>query len=183
MDGNQIFLTNVKGLLEERHENFVDLAKHVGVSASAISQWYSNLTFPRRKTQEKIALYLGTTVSALFDTARFSCNAVSLNDYADSSTKDVLHIKIDDDSMCPIFSIGDIATVKKQTSVQDGDFAVVYLNDKYVIREVQKSSKGILLLPQNNNYASEWLLFDDERLINGKVAIVGKVTELFKKFN
>lgn len=183
MTGNQIFLKNVKGLLEERGENFVELSKHIGVSASAISQWYSGLTFPRRKTQEKIADYLNTTVSLLFDTTRASCTTVSPAEYVNVLSGNTFHINVYDDSMSPLFSNGDIITVKRQSEVQDGDFAVVRINDKYLIREIQRSTKGIMFLPQNNNYPTEWVSFNDERLTTEKIVIVGKVTELFKKFN
>ena len=40
-----------------------------------------------------------------------------------------------------------------------------------------------MFLPQNNNYPVEWVAFDDERLTEEKIVIIGKVTELFKKFN
>lgn len=183
MTGNQIFLKNVKGLLEERGENCVDLSKHIGVSASAISQWYSDLTFPRRKTQEKIAEYLNTTVSLLFDTTMTSCTTVSPDGYINVPMGNTFHINVYDDSMSPLFSNGDIITVKRQSDVQDGDFAVVRINDKYLIREIQSSTKGIMFLPQNNNYPVEWVAFDDERLTAEKIVIIGKVTELFKKFN
>ena len=183
MTGNQIFLKNVKGLLEERGENFVELSKHIGVSASAISQWYSGLTFPRRKTQEKIAEYLNTTVSLLFDTTRASCTTVSPAEYVNVLSGNTFYINVYDDSMSPLFSNGDIITVKRQSEVQDGDFAVVRINDTYLIREIQRSTKGIMFLPQNNNYPTEWVSFNDERLTAEKIVIVGKVTELFKKFN
>ena len=54
-------------------------------------------------------------------------------------------LKIDDDSMKPRFSVGDIVIVKRQTTVEDGDYVVVCIDDgRNMIRQFYRSNSGVI---------------------------------------
>lgn len=90
-------------------------------------------------------------------------------------------LKIDDDSMKPRFSVGDIVIVKRQTTVEDGDYVVVCIDDgRNMIRQFYRSNSGVKLIPMNPSYDPEF--YTNKEVKSLPVRIIGKVVELRAKF-
>ena len=90
-------------------------------------------------------------------------------------------LKIDDDSMKPRFSVGDIVIVKRQTTVEDGDYVVVCIDDgRNMIRQFYRSNFGVKFIPMNPSYDPEF--YTNKEVKSLPVRIIGKVVELRAKF-
>lgn len=90
-------------------------------------------------------------------------------------------LQIKGDSMEPKFSEGDVVIVRKQTTIQSGEIAIVLINgDEATIKKVVLFDGGISLVPTNQAY--EVKTFTNEQIEKLPVQILGKVVELRAKF-
>jgi repressor LexA len=83
-------------------------------------------------------------------------------------------LKIKGDSMieCGIFD-GDIAVIKKQNSANNGDIVAALIDEEATLKEFQKTSDSIKLLPKNAEY---------KPIISRDVAIMGKLAAVFRTY-
>lgn len=98
----------------------------------------------------------------------------------DSFTGDIIAFHCKGDSMKDMgINDGDIAIVRKQDDVENGEVAVVIVNgDEGTLKRVRKFDGGIILLPANSNYKERVFTGEDLNLVK----IVGKVLEIRKRF-
>ena len=90
-------------------------------------------------------------------------------------------LQIKGDSMEPKFSEGDVVIVRKQSTIQSGEIAVVLINgDEATIKKVMLFEGGINLVPSNQSY--EVMTFTNAQIEKLPVQIIGKVVELRAKF-
>ena len=90
-------------------------------------------------------------------------------------------LQIKGDSMEPKFSEGDVVIVRKQSTIQSGEIAIVLINgDEATIKKVVLFDGGISLVPTNQAY--EVKTFTNEQIEKLPVQILGKVVELRAKF-
>lgn len=98
----------------------------------------------------------------------------------DSFTGEIIAFHCKGDSMKDMgINDGDIAIVRKQDDVENGEVAVVIVNgDEGTLKRVRKFDGGIILLPANSNYKERVFTGEDLNLVK----IVGKVLEIRKRF-
>ncbi len=86
-------------------------------------------------------------------------------------------LRVRDDSMGPRFLAGDIAIVCKQSGIEDGDIAVVLINEEdATIKKIKKVDGGVMLIPTNNTY--EPVFFSLKKIRELPVEVIGKVVEV-----
>ena len=83
--------------------------------------------------------------------------------------------------MVPDFKDGDILIVKKQNSITNGDLAVVMVNgDEATFKKVQRTEKGIFLIPLNaSSYSPKF--FSNQEIEELPVTIIGTALEVRRK--
>jgi len=90
-------------------------------------------------------------------------------------------LQINGDSMEPKFSQGDVVIVRKQPTVESGEIGIVLVNGHdATIKKIEKSEKGIYIIPTNNKYSPKF--FNNEDIQELPVLILGRVIELRAKF-
>jgi repressor LexA len=73
---------------------------------------------------------------------------------------------------CGIFD-GDIAVIKKQNNANNGDIVAALIDEEATLKEFQKTSDSIKLLPKNAAY---------KPIISRDVAIMGKLAAVFRTY-
>lgn len=73
--------------------------------------------------------------------------------YVDSPVKCDAAITIRGDSMIPAYQDGDVVYIRCRPDVDDGQVAVVFLDDEAAIKHVYHEKDGLLLLSDNPKYA------------------------------
>ena len=90
-------------------------------------------------------------------------------------------LKVKGDSMEPKISDGDVVIVRQQTTVENGDTAVVLINgDDATIKKFYRTDTGIKLISTNPAY--DPFYFSPSEVDSLRVQIIGKVVELRAKF-
>lgn len=88
---------------------------------------------------------------------------------------------ISGDSMAPRMLENDIIVVKKQSSIESGEIAVVIINGcDATVKKVVRHENGISLIPTNQAYSPKF--FTNDEVLTLPVGIIGKVVELRGKF-
>ena len=91
--------------------------------------------------------------------------------------KDTICIKVTGDSMYPKIEDGDVITVRKQASVDNGQIAVVRIGDECVVKKVELGKNFLKMVSINPEYK--------DRILTGPelegVEIVGLVQQVTKK--
>lgn len=85
--------------------------------------------------------------------------------YVDSPVKCDVAIEVQGDSMIPRYLDGDVVYVRCQSDVDDGQIAVVFLDDEAVIKRVYHTKTGLQLLSENPKYAPINATQDDYNVI------------------
>lgn len=103
-------------------------------------------------------------------------------DAATASTGEFFGLRIKGDSMEPRIREGDVVIVRKQSTADTGDTAVVLVNgDSATVKRIKKEPDGDLwLIPNNPAYDTKHYTPDEIRTL--PVTIIGKVVELRGKF-
>lgn len=90
-------------------------------------------------------------------------------------------LQINGDSMMPRMQHGDVVIVRKQSSVDSGETAVVLVNGgDATVKKVKVTADGMLLIPTNP--AFEPMFYSKKEITTLPVTIIGKVVELRGKF-
>lgn len=84
---------------------------------------------------------------------------------------------VNDDSMEPKISKGDTIIVRIQDVVNDGEIAVISINDQIICRKIKKSVNGIILIPTNTKY--EIKFYSKAEMNDSKIMkVVGVIKEV-----
>lgn len=98
-----------------------------------------------------------------------------------AATGEHFALKIKGDSMEPKISEGDVVVVRKQSSVDNGEIAVVLINgDEATIKKFYKTENGIKLISTNAKY--DPFYYTPAEVNSLPVSVIGKVVELRAKF-
>ena len=90
-------------------------------------------------------------------------------------------LRIHGDSMEPKMSEGDVVIVRVQSTVENGDIAIVMVNGgEATCKKFKKTEEGIILVPINPEY--EPIFYRNKQIEELPVKILGKVIELRAKF-
>lgn len=99
-----------------------------------------------------------------------------------AATGDFFALQVKGDSMEPTLRNGDIVIVKKQSTVDSGDIAIVLVNgNDATVKEIKESPAGITLIGHNAAiYTPQF--YSNKEIQNLPIQIIGKVVEMRRKF-
>lgn len=183
-----------------------EVAEYVGVSKSTVSRWESggiaNMRRDRIYLLSKILKIDPTDLmfaeeNSVKDKQRvpvlgYVCAGIPIEaveeilDYEEITPEmarqgEYFGLKIKGDSMEPKFSEGDVVIVRKQSTVDNGQIAVVLVNGgDATVKRFYRSEAGIQLVATNPAY--EPLFFTPAEVESKPVKVIGKVVELRAKF-
>ena len=94
---------------------------------------------------------------------------------------DYFGLQIKGDSMEPKFSDGDVVIVRKQSTVENGQIAVVLINgNDATVKKFYRTDNGIKLVSTNPTY--DPFFFTPSEVNSLPVQVIGRVVELRAKF-
>ena len=188
-----------------------DVADYVGVSEATVSRWESgNIANMRRDRISALAEILkvspidvmgitesdespqltskGVLIPVLgYVRAGVPIEAVEeILDYEEISqeqarTGEFFALKIKGDSMEPKISEGDVVIVRKQSTVENGELAVVLVNgDDATVKKFYRSNNGIKLVSTNPKF--DPFFYTPTEVDSLPVSVIGRVIELRAKF-
>ncbi len=193
----------IKELRKQKNLSQRELAELCHVHQTAVSQWEKGKTSPDNNSLLTLSKIFGISVGKLIGSEDFDekitipvlgyvragipMEAIEdILDYeeisADIASKgEYFGLKIKGDSMFPLFRDGDTVIVRRQPDIENGEIAVVLVNgNDATVKKIIKKDTGIMLVPENPAY--EPMFYMNEDIISLPVTIVGKVTELRRKF-
>ena len=180
----------------------VDLAVHMGVSQQAVGKWETGRSSPDPETLLRLAEYFGVTTDALLGreapmlgqvqpyvpgvqvmvpvvgTVRAGYGALAFEeDYGEepAAVKDpdnYFYLQVRGDSMEPRIHDGDLALVRKQNTLDDGDLGVlVYGEGEGTLKRFRRKGNAVILQPFNPAYDAVILAGEelDHLYVAGKV--------------
>lgn len=181
------------------------LGKLVGVQRAAVQKWecgkVQNL---KRETIKKLADVFNVAPSSFIDEDELVSSGVQIPvlgyvragipieaveeilDYEEISRDmarqgEYFALSIKGDSMEPKISEGDVVIVRRQETVENGEYAVVLVNgNDATVKKFYKLENGIKLLSTNPSY--DPFFYTIEEVNSLPVSVVGKVVELRAKF-
>jgi repressor LexA len=121
---------------------------------------------------------------AVIGTVRAGYGGIAYEDFMGYEPADVrnaddcFYLRVKGDSMEPRIHEGDLALVRKQEDVDNGDLAVVIINGcEGTLKKILKNSNSVILQPFNSDYAPQ--VFTGEAI--NEIRIVGKVISTITK--
>ncbi len=207
----QIFSKNLIQQLARRDMAQNELAKQLGVSATAVNNWCKGHSMPRMDKIDKICAILRIQRSDLLQTKKSPNTAfesfrlpvigsiaggVPIEAVADFSTEDweeipagwmtgdheYIALRVKGDSMAPRITDGDVVIILKQPDCNNGDICAVYVNGyEATLKKILKQSNGGIVL-QPLNPAYEAKAYSKKECEELPVVILGRVIELRGKF-
>ena len=206
--GNKLVMAeNIKYYMRKHDISRTELAKALGVKYTTLSEWINATAYPRIDKIELMANFFGISKSDLVEKADFfgrkkigvqipvlgqvaaGIPIEAIEDVIDyeeipaewTKTGEYFGLKIKGDSMSPRILDGDVVIVRKQSTCDSGDIAVILVDgEDATVKKVQISNGGIMLIPLNPIYEPKF--FDRQTVLNLPVTIIGKVVELRGKF-
>lgn len=203
---NYLFSQQIKMLRKNKKISQSQLAKELKVTQQAVGKWETGKSTPDSATLKTIAEYFSTSVDFLLGvektfeaslpaassfaipiigTVRAGYNALAYNDdygFEYSNIKDpenYFYLIVKGDSMEPRIKDGDLALVRKQSTLNDGDLGVVvYGENEGTLKRFVKKGNMIILQPFNPAYEAKVIAGDE---LND-VYIAGKVVETKTKW-
>ncbi len=180
-----------------------ELAARFGVTQQAIAKWEAGHTRPETETLSRIAGFFGVTADYLLDltdafisagpassvriigTVKAGYNALALEEDLGSALAEVKdaeeyrYLVVKGDSMAPYIREGDLALVRIQSVLKNGDLGVVIYGDgEATLKKYFYSNGAVTLVPLNDAYEAVTLSGHElERLM-----IFGKVVETKTKW-
>ncbi len=185
---------NIKELRNAHKLSQAELGKIAGVSDKAVSTWESGKKIPRMGAIQKIADHFGISksdiiedrsiksnlsyeidVSHIYNIPVFESVSAGFGAYA----SDEIAIKVKGDSMYPKIEDGDIIIVRKQSSVDSGDIAVLLLDgEEGLVKKVVYGADWIELHSINPEYKTK--RFEGRDVM--RLRVVGLVIGSYKTF-
>ena len=185
----------------------MQLAKLIGVSTSAVAMWETGQRKPDYHTIAKLRDFfavgfeqllgieptvvppvenipvpvVGQVRAGLPATACENIIGYEMVNEQLSHTGEIFALTIKGDSMEPKMSDGDIVIVRKQTTAENGQTAVVMVGrEEATVKKVYFHSDGITLVPTNPDFTP--MHYSAQECENLPVTIVGVVIELRCKY-
>ncbi len=177
-----------------------ELAKRLGVGQSTVAMWETGKNNPEYGKLIALAETFGMKVSALTGESGVAKvpilgrvqagipreaveDAVGYEELSEdiARTGEFFALKIRGSSMEPRFLEGDTVIVRRQSSVDNGDIAIVLVgSDEATCKKFYRHNDGITLVSLNPAFSP--MFFPAEELERTKIEILGKVCELRARF-
>lgn len=201
MDSREAIRQNIAFYLSQSGASQIELARAVGTSKSSVSAWIAGETVPRMDKIEKMAAFFGVAPSDLMKDRGAKLRIPVLGrvqaglpttanqevlDYVDISEAmaaqgDLFALYVHGESMLPDFREGDIAIVRRQPSLDDGQIGVFSIGgDEATIKEYMAGKNHIFLKPHNDAFPVLMYSFQEVDLL--PVLVLGKVIELRRSY-
>lgn len=166
---------NIKNI---KYERLVRLAEILGIDPSELMGWVQDKKTPSKGVKIPV---LGVVRAGIPIEAEE--NIIDYEEISQAMAANGVHfaLKIKGDSMEPKISEGDVVIVRKQSSVDNGEIAVVLINgDEATIKKFYKTENGIKLISTNAKY--DPFYYTPAEVNSLPVSVIGKVVELRAKF-
>ena len=202
-----MFTQRLKELRKSRRVSQVALAGVLGVTQQAVGKWEMGRSTPDPATVARIAEFFGTSTDYLLGrsdlnqpapspsgnyrpipiigTVKAGYDALAFEeDYGSAmadvrSPEDYFYLLVRGDSMEPQISDGDLALVRRQPDVENGQLAVVIIDgEEGTLKKIIKKDSAVILQPFNPAYPTQ--VFMGRDLEN--LRIVGKVVETKRRW-
>ena len=201
------FSERLKNLRKTHKITQEKLATVIGVERSSIGKYESSTTIPSNETLIKIAQFFNVTTDYLLGNeiktqsenkgfkipvfgnvaAGVPISAIEdIVDYEeiteDLATKgEYFGLVIKGDSMEPRMTTGDVVIVRAQSTIENGEIAIVLVNgEDATCKKIKKTPEGIMLISLNQAY--EPMFYSNKQIEQLPIRIIGKVVELRAKF-
>lgn len=194
-----MFLQKINSLIKQNNITRNKLLTDLKLGKNSFVNWEQRGTIPNGETLSQIANYFGVSVDYLLgrDAAptsdvvfvpiygRVSAGTGVFADNEVIGTQPILSVyvrnvgecfclKVTGDSMLPRIADGDIILVRKQTSVDSGDYAVVLVDDDNgVVKKVVYDADSVTLISINPNYPPRTFSGKDLQ----RIQVIGKLIQ------
>lgn len=195
---------------KSRNLTQTQLAQYVGVSQSAIGMWESGQRKPTYENLEALTDVFNVPMSALLeddpDYIRMPHNLTKMSNiephsipligsvaggepilaeesyevYVDAPQDADYALRLEGNSMSPLYEDGDVIYIRQTDDVDDGTIAVVLLDDSATLKRVYHIPNGVQLLSENPRYKPMIRTFDTTDVIRILGVPVG-YTRMFKR--
>lgn len=173
------------------------LARDLNITNATVSNWEAGVRKPDTDTLQMLASYFKVPTSYFFDDVQKTRIPVlgkipagiplemieDILDYEEINPdmlrggKEYFALKVKGESMSPKFLEGDILIVRKQSSCENGEYAIVAVNGyDATFKKVIKKENCIILQPLNSSY--EPMIYTNEDIEKLPVRILGVVVEI-----
>lgn len=199
-------LRRIKGIRQN------EIAELLHISQGAVSQWESGRTNMDYQYAKTLADYFGVTVDYLLgDSNTFTSNELkkepgaripvvgairagipitAIEDVEDweeipaamARGGDYIALRVRGSSMEPKIYDGDIAIIRRQETVENGQVAAILINgDEATIKKVKRTSEGIMLIAFNAE-VYEPHFYTNAEIAELPLRIYGRLVEVRRKF-
>ena len=179
-DQREVFLENLQELMLKSNINKNELSKKIGVSATAVSNWFSGRMFPKPDTVDEICRVFSVPRSELYRDKESIPNlsvpaahplpilgTICAGDgvdaqqnyegyfFVDNSIRADYCLRVEGDSMKDAgIKHGDVAFLKKSFDLINGGIYAVCFgeNEVAMLKKVYRQNDGFLLMPCNQYY-------------------------------
>lgn len=203
-DTRKIFVKKLKEQMALNNKTQTDLSNDLSLPFTTISNWYRGVRYPRPDKMQMLADYFGIRMEDLISDSNIKqgikipilgkviagvpITAVEeIIGYEEISPQmakcgEYFALQVKGDSMEPKMSEGDIVIVKQQSSIKDGQIAIILVNgDEATVKKVRFRNEGIELIAFNS-YVYEPHFYSKKEIEELPIKIVGRVVELRAKF-
>lgn len=192
---------NIKKFRKEKGISQKALGQRLGVGQSTVAMWEGGNNSPEHATLLKLAELFDVSVSCLCgseeDIVRVKVlgsvaagqpiyAAENIIGYEEMSAErarsgEFFALRIRGNSMEPRILEGDTVIVRRQSSVENGEIAIVLVGeDEATCKKFYRHSDGISLVSINPSY--EPMFYSEAALKDVKIEVLGKVCELRARF-
>jgi repressor LexA len=196
-----IFANNLKALRKKKELSQQELADFIGSSKTSISEWEAAKKLPNAGSIEKISAFFNIPKSALFAVnddryisydkiynlpiiGKISCgNGVfayeEIEDYEPTpgawiNGAEHFYLRVNGDSMKNVrINDGDLALIRSQPRVEDGEIAAVLIDGEAYLKRVYYRKDTLVLQSENPKYPPKF--YDPE---NQECIIIGKLKRI-----
>lgn len=206
----QIFSRNLNDYITENGKSQKQVALDLGIHPTTFNTWCVGRVLPRMCIIEQIAEYFHirktdllsdkslrtryhshtclsipvvSSYSPSLSQAQLTERIVGTEEISEEriGTSDFIGIKVSDTCMAPRIFPGDIAIIRRQPSVSNGDIACISLENKpAILRKYLEHTASFVLLPMNPT--CEPLYFSGSPSEHTELQIIGRMTELRSRF-
>jgi repressor LexA len=169
------------------------IARKMGITQGAVSQWEKGRTVPDTETLIQLARLFDCSVNDLtsdapvrdLDSINIVRNAVPIigsiacgervspdtekDGYADlpDGISADFALRCRGDSMIPTFNNGDLVLIRQQPEVENGQIAAVNIEGETTLKHLYHQDGGILLVADNPAFAPVFVPADKEIIVHG----------------
>lgn len=166
-----------------------ELADACCVHQTAVSQWEKGRTTPDINSLKMLSEVLGVSVETLIGGEK-KTDENKIRGFEKINAESIIHhlgksehfaLAVTDDSMIPTLLPGDMVIINRNIPSENGDLVAVTIgNGDAMIKRIIKKDTSILLVSDNSGY--EPMVFSYGEFYNLPVSVLGRVTELRRKF-